>query len=132
MGLRVRFASRVLAVGVLAAVSLPGVRAARAESDLVPPAKQLFAYDAKQTPVAERRSGAPSCGANPAVAMQMADAGRAAAMARIAELAGAGGGGEPLNGRGIGYPVHRDPTVEMMRIQQEARRLQTERAAQTP
>ena len=30
--------------------------------------------------------------------------------------------GEVLNGRGFGYPVQRDPALEMMRIQREAQR----------
>jgi hypothetical protein len=122
-------ALRVLAIGALAALSLPGVRAARAEADLVPPAKQLFSYDAAQ--LRARRAPAASCGASQGVAMRMADARRQAAMARIVELVGAesGGDGQPLNGRGHAYPVRRDPNAELHRIQQEAQRLQAARAA---
>jgi len=123
-----RDALRVLAFGTLAALSLPGVHAARAGTDLLPPAKQFFSW--KVTHPAQP-SGSPSCGGDPAVAMRQAQAGREAALAQIAQAMGAvpGGGGEPLNGRGYGYAVRTDPSLELIRIQQEAQRLQ---AAQQP
>ena len=125
MRLLVREALRVLALGALAALSLPGVRAARAgTTDLLPPAKQLFSWNG--APPAQA-SGQVSCGGDPAVAMRQAQAGREAALAQIAQAMGAvpGGAGEPLNGRGYGYPVRRDPNLELFRIQQEAQRLRS-------
>jgi hypothetical protein len=123
-------ALRVFAIGALASLSLPGVHAARAEADLVPPAKQLFAYDAPPLAPAPKRAAPTSCGAGQVTAMRMADARREAAMARIAELVGAGPGGdvEVLNGRGYAYPVRRDPNVELLRVQREAQRLRGTRA----
>ena len=131
MRLPVRSTLRVAAIGLLAALSLPGVHAARAEADLVPPAKQLFAFDAPVMKPAPKRAAPTSCGASQVAAMRMADTRREAAMARIAELVGAGPGGdaEVLNGRGYAYPVKRDPNVELLRIQREAQR---QRAARTP
>jgi hypothetical protein len=125
MRLPVGSAFRVFAIGALAAFSLPGVHAARAEADLVPPAKQLFAFDARAPAPAPRQAAPTSCGAGQVAAMRMADARREAAMARIAELVGAGPGGdaEVLNGRGLAYPVRRDPNVELLRVQREAQRL---------
>jgi len=130
MRLPVRSALRVLAIGALAALSLPGVHAARAEADLVPPAKQLFAFDAPTLAPAPKRAAPTSCGAGQIAAMRMADTRREAAMARIAELVGAGPGGdaEVLNGRGYAYPVRRDPNVELLRVQREAQRLRGTRA----
>ncbi len=119
-----REALRVLAIGTLAALSLPGVHAARAGTDLLPPAKQLFSVKAAHP---AQPSGSVSCGGgDPAMAMRQAQAGREAALAQIAQAMGAvpGGAGEPLNGRGYGYPVRRDPNLELFRIQQEAQRLQ--------
>jgi hypothetical protein len=116
----------VFAVGALAALSLPGVRAARAEADLLPPAKQLFGFDAR-SPAPRRAQAAVSCGA---VAGQLdtarrAQAGREAAMQRIAALVAAepGAPAEVLNGRGFAYPVQRDPALELLRVQREAQRL---------
>jgi hypothetical protein len=120
------------AVVVLAALSLPGVRAARAEADLLPPAKQLFAYDA-QRPAPRRVQPQPSasCGAvtGQVATARRAQVGREAAMQRLAAAVSAQPGtpAEVLNGRGFGYPVSRDPALELMRIQREAQRL---RAAQ--
>jgi hypothetical protein len=128
MRLPLREALRVLLLGALAALSLPGVHAARAETDLVPPAKQLFSL---KSPQPARPSRSSTCGASPAAVMQRADTGRQAAMARLAQVMGAGpaGDGEALDGRGYGYPTQRDPGAEMMRIQQEAQRLHAARAA---
>jgi len=119
----------VFAVVVLAALSLPGVRAARAEADLLPPAKQLFAYDA-QPPAPRRVQPSVSCGAvtSQLATARRAQAGREAAMQRLAAVVAAepGAPAEALNGRGMGYPVSRDPALELMRIQREA---QSQRAA---
>ena len=81
---------RVLALGALAALSLPGVHAARAEADLVPPVAQLFSWNAgpRRAP-----AGRATCAANQAAALPLADARRQAALARIAALVGAGPGG---------------------------------------
>ncbi len=124
----VRNTLRALVLGALAALSLPGVRAARAEADLVPPAKALFAWDAPtQTP----KQGPTTCAENRAASMQIAAARRQAALARISALLRAepGGDGEPLDGRGYAYPVARDPDAEMQRVELEARRLRALRAA---
>ena len=128
--LPVRAALRVVCIGALAALSLPGVQAARAEADLVPPAKQLFAFDAPVLAPLPKQAAPTACGAGQVTAMRMADARREAAMARIAELVGAGPGGdaEVLNGRGYAYPVRRDPNVELLRVQREAERLRGTRA----
>ena len=119
---------RALALGALAALSLPGVHAARAETDLVPPAKRLFAWDAAAP---APKQGPTSCAENQAAAMQVADARRQAALARVAALiqADPGGTAQPLNGRGYAYPVQRDPTSELRRVELEAQRLRALRAA---
>jgi hypothetical protein len=111
-------------VGAVAALSLPGVHAARAEADLVPPAKQLFAFDASASP--PRPAATASCGAAQAELSRSAHARRQAALARIAALVAAGPGGDAqaLDGRGYAYPVQRDPSLEILRIQREAQRLQ--------
>lgn len=116
----------VFAVGALAALSLPGVHAARAEADLLPPAKRLFAFDAK-APAPRRAAPSTSCGAEAAhrTSERVGPAAREAALQRIAALV-AGQPGEPaeaLDGRGFGYPVHRDPQLELLRVQREAQRL---------
>jgi hypothetical protein len=117
----------VFVVVALAALTLPGVRAARAEADLVPPAKQLFAFDARP-PAARPVQPSVSCGAvkNQLATARRAQASREAAMQRIAAVAGAepGGQAEVLDGRGLGYPVRRDPALELLRVQREAQRLQ--------
>jgi hypothetical protein len=121
-GLRMRLPI-VFAVGALAALSLPGVRAARAEADLLPPAKQLFAFDARSP--APRRDASCAAEAAQLAALRRGVAAREAAMQRIAALVGAQPGEpvEVLDGRGFGYPVQRDPQLELVRIQREAQRL---------
>lgn len=129
MRLPVSSAFRVLGVVVLAALALPGVEAARAEADLLPPAKRLFAFDAKAP---RRQPAAPaSCGAGEAALARSVHASREKALARITELVAAAPGGqvEVLNGRGYAYPAQRDPGVEILRIQREAQRLRAERSA---
>jgi hypothetical protein len=118
---------RVLAFGGLAALSLPGVHAARAEADLVPPVARLFSWDAASAPPA----GPATCAANQAAALPMAELRRQAALARIAALVGAepGGSAQPLNGRGYAYPVQRDPNAELRQVVQEAQRQRALRAA---
>jgi hypothetical protein len=126
-----RDALRVLAIGGLAALSLPGVHAARAGTDLLPPAKQFFSWRAAPPAAPAPPSGSPSCGGDPVEAMRQAQLGREAALAQIAQAMGAvpGGDGEPLNNRGYGYAMRRDPNLELFRVQQEAQRL---KAAQQP
>jgi hypothetical protein len=128
MRLPLHGAVRALAVGALAALSLPGVRAARAEADLVPPAKQLFAFDAR-TPAPRAPAAPTSCGAQQVASLRAAQAGREAALARIAEAVAGRPGDEVevLNGRGYGYPVGRDPSLELLRIQREAKALRAAR-----
>jgi len=133
MRVSLRETLRVLVFGALAALSLPGVRAARAGTDLLPPAKKLFGLHASgPAPTAPARpAGQMSCGTDPDVAMQQAQRGREAALAQIAQAMGVGpgGDGEVLNGRGYGYPTVRDPSLELLRVQQEAERLKREQAA---
>jgi hypothetical protein len=121
MRLSISSVLRALAVGALAAVSLPGVHAARAGTDLLPPVKSLFAYDAPVVAPPERNDV--SCAGNAVAAMRVADVSRREAMARIAELVAAGGGAEVLNGRGFNYPTQRDPNLELLRVEREAQRL---------
>jgi hypothetical protein len=127
MRLPVRSALRVIAIGALAAFSLPGVRAARAEADLVPPAKQLFAYDALPHAAPRRAQPAASCGAaaSQVASARRSQAAREAAMQRIAAVVAGqpGGPAETLDGRGFAYPVRRDPSLELLRVQREAERL---------
>jgi hypothetical protein len=121
---------RVLALGGLAALSLPGVQAARADTDLVPPVARLFSWNAAAAPPA----GPASCAANQAAVTQLAELRRQAAMARIAAVVRAepGGSAEPLNGRGYAYPVQRDPNEELRQVVLEAQRQRTLRAAGAP
>jgi hypothetical protein len=123
---------RVLALGGLAALSLPGVQAARADTDLVPPVAQLFSWDAASAPPAQ--AGPASCAANQLAVTQQADLRRREAMARIAAVVKAepGGSAEPLNGRGYAYPVQRDPNAELRQVVQEAQRQRALRAAGSP
>ena len=118
---------RVLALGGLAALSLPGVEAARAETDLLPPVAQLFSWDAAST----RPAGPASCAANQAAALPLAELRRQAALARIAALVKAepGSAAQPLNGRGYAYPVQRDPNAELRGVVVEAQRQRALRAA---
>jgi hypothetical protein len=118
MRLPVRHALSALAVGALAALSLPGVRAARAEADLVPPAKQLFAFDAHVP--SPRPSPGQSCAVKPA--LPNSQAGREAALARINEVMAMKAGDEVrvLNGRGFAYPSGRNIHLELLRIHREA------------
>jgi len=118
---------RVLAFGVLAALSLPGVEGARAEADLVPPVAQLFSWDAASA----QPAGPASCAANQAAALPLAELRRQAALARIAAVMKAepGVAAEPLNGRGYAYPVQRDPNAELRRVVLEAQRQRALRAA---
>jgi hypothetical protein len=125
---RVGAVARNLAIGALAALSLPGVRAARAEADLVPPASELFAWNSRSRAAPEPGpvSCSPRTGATPAAV----EARRRAALAQIGELMKAGpGGGEVLNGRGYAYPSVRDPYQELRRVEIEAARQRAARAA---
>jgi hypothetical protein len=127
---RVGVIARILAIGALAVLSLPGVRAARAETDLVPPASELFAWN---SPVRAAAGGAGpvSCSPRSDAARALAEARRQAALARIGELMKAGpGGGEVLNGRGYAYPTLRDPYQELRRVELEARRQRAQHAAE--
>jgi hypothetical protein len=115
---------RVLAIGAAALFSLPGLEAARAEGDLLPPITELFAWNAQ----AERRVEAPaSCGPGSALS-EDTRARRQAALARLAALMKAqqAGGGEVLNNRGYGYGSGPDPRREMMLVEMEARRARAE------
>jgi hypothetical protein len=120
---------QVSVVGVLATLSLPGVHAARAEGGLLPPASQLFAWNAP------RHEPAPvSCAAGSEAVQAATQARREAAMAQVAELLRGvpGGGSEVLNGRGYAYPTVRDPQRELLMVELEARRQRALRAAGGP
>jgi hypothetical protein len=123
---------RASLVGALALLSLPGVEAARAGTDLLPPVAKLFAYDAAPLVAAPQPAPAGTCANNPAAVMRRADANRQAALARIAEAMAGTGQAEVLDGRGYGYHARRDPAVELMRIEAEARRLRALQAAGQP
>ncbi len=118
---------RVLAIAALALFSLPGVEAARAEGDLLPPIAELFAWNARP----ERTLEAPASCAPNAAASPEVQARRQAALARLSELlhAEAGGDVEVLNGRGYAYPSPRDPRRELMLVEMEARRERARQAA---
>jgi hypothetical protein len=90
---------RVLACAGLAALSLPGVEAARAETDLVPPVAQLFSWDAASAPPA----GPASCAASQAATLPLAELRRQAAMARIA--AGSAEPGRPSRSTAVATPT---------------------------
>lgn len=127
---RVGVLARLLAIGVLAALSLPGVRAARAETDRVPPASELFTWNSPVRAPASRKTGPVSCSPRPDAERPAVAAHRRAALAQIGELMQAGpGGGEVLNGRGYAYPTARDPYQELRRVELEAARQRALRAA---
>jgi hypothetical protein len=119
-----------LAFGGLAALSLPGVHAARADTDLVPPVAQLFSWNTASAPPV----GPATCAANQAAPIEMAELRRQAALARIAAVVQAepGSAAQPLNGRGYAYPVQRDPNAELRRVVLEAQRQRAQRAATAP
>ena len=118
----------LLIVGLLAALSLPGVRAARAEADLVPPAAELFSWRSDASAPARGRT---SCAATSEATLRSAEAHRQAALAQIAELMKGGPGeGQPLNGRGYAYPVNRDPLRELRMVEMEAQRQRAQRAGE--
>jgi hypothetical protein len=121
--------ARILAIGTLAALSLPGVRAARAEADLVPPVSELFAWNSQPRASGSNR-GPVSCAARSEASLRT-EARRRAALAQVAELlkAGPGGEGEVLDGRGYGYPTSRDPLRELRMVEMEALRQRALRAA---
>ena len=129
MSLPLRKVLQLFAIGGLAALSLPGVQAARADTDLVPPVAQLFSWDAASAPPSQ--AGPASCAGNQAAVTQQADLRRREAMARIAAVVRAepGGSAEALNGRGYAYPVQRDPSAELRRVVLEAQRQRALRAA---
>jgi hypothetical protein len=127
---RVGEIARILAIGALGSLSLPGVHAARAEADLVPPVSELFAWNSPaRAPAAER--GPVSCSPRSEASRQGVEARRQAALAQIGELMKAGpGGGEVLNGRGYAYPTARDPYQELRRVELEAARRRARHAAE--
>ena len=125
---RVGAFARLLAIGALAALSLPGVRAARAEADLVPPVSELFAWNSPSRAAAPERQ-AVSCAAQSDETLRALEARRRAVMAQVARLMQAGpGGGEVLNGRGYGYATRTDPLQELRRVELEAERQRALRA----
>jgi hypothetical protein len=114
---------RVLAICALAWLSLPGVEAARAEADLLPPIDELFAWNAQS----ERRAPAATASCSPnaaAIGSPEREARRQAALARLTALLQAQPDGqfEVLNNRGYAYPSMRDPRQELLIVEMEARR----------
>jgi hypothetical protein len=119
---------RLLVIGALAALSLPGVEAARAEADLVPPVSELFAWN---SPVrAEHAAGPASCAERNEAAAYAKEGRQHAALARIAAhlQAQPGGDFEVLNGRGYHYPTGRDAARELRILEHEAQRQRAARA----
>ena len=118
----------VLIVGVLAALSLPGVRAARAQSDVVPPAAELFSWKSDPHP---SEQGPVSCAATSEATAGLAEARRQAALAQLAELlkGSPDDPAQPLDGRGYGYHAPRDPYRELRMVEMEAQRQRALRAA---
>jgi hypothetical protein len=115
-------------VGALAALSLPGVDAARAEADLVPPVSELFAWN---SPVrVEPAAGPASCAVKNEAVLHAREGRHHAALARItAHLqAQPGGDFEVLDGRGYRYPTGRDAARELRILELEAQRQRAARA----
>jgi hypothetical protein len=120
--------TRLLVIGALAALSLPGVHAARAEADLVPPVSELFAWNSPvQAPPA---AGPVSCAERSEEALHAKEGRHHAALARIAAhlKAQPGGDFEVLNGRGYRYPTGRDAARELRILELEAQRQRAARA----
>ena len=114
--------ARLLVIGALAALSLPGVRAARAEADLVPPVAELFAWNSP--PRAAPAAAPDSCAARSEATLHAKEGRHRAVLARIAEHLRAQPGGEieVLNGRGYAYPTSRDTGRELRILELEAQR----------
>jgi hypothetical protein len=106
-----------LAFALLLALSWPGVEA-RAEGDLAPSARDLTSLNPRAAAVLAP-AGA-TCNASPPLVDPQRAADQRAAMARLAHALH-GDGVVVMNGRGHAYPKESDPTLELMRIQLEAR-----------
>jgi len=122
--------SRILLLSIvsaLAALSLPGVRAARAQADLLPPAAELFNYRGEARPAGSGPASCPAASEAPEAAAR-----RQAALEQIRQvLQGAPGDeAQPLDGRGYGYHAPRDPYRELRMVEMEAQRERMLRAAE--
>lgn len=115
-------AVRVSLLGLLLALSIPGLQVARAETDLAPSADELLGMGAQTSAPAASQACEPRVS-------RPGPADRNLAMQRLAALMASHGEGQPLNNRGIQYPQVRSQWIEMQRIQLEARR---DRAEQQP
>lgn len=114
--------ARLLVIGALAALSLPGVQAARAEADLVPPVSELFAWNSPRH--AAPAAGPASCAERGEAVLNAREGRQQAALARIAAQLKAQPGGdfEVLDGRGYRYPTGRDAARELRILELEAQR----------
>jgi hypothetical protein len=115
-------AARVLLLGLVLALSIPGLRVAHAETDLAPSADQLLGLQGPPP-------AAPAGQACEPRVVRAGPADRNQAMQRLAELMASHGEGQALNNRGIHYPQARSQWLEMQRIHMEARRLRADQQA---
>lgn len=122
--------TRALAMGVLLALSMPGIQVAQAQAaevaDIAPSADQLFGL----APASAKAAGSASIqGASCAVGASSSGSGSplpaiapSDAFHVMAQLADLGGEGRMLNGRGYNYPSGLTPWHRLQRIQLEAAR----------
>jgi hypothetical protein len=112
--------------GVLLALAWPGVEVKAEEArDVAPSARELLGMRARSAAAPAAANAAPGCEAK--------DPSRLAAQyeqrqQQMREIAQAMGGGElkPMNGRGYLYEQQRNPALDLLRIQLEARALDRE------
>jgi len=98
-------------------LSWPGVEA-RAEGDIAPSARDLTALNPRVAPVPATPGAA--CRANTPIVDPQRAAAQRETMQRLAQ-AMKSEGLVVMNNRGSSYEAERDPTLELMRIQLEAR-----------
>jgi hypothetical protein len=108
-----------LGFALLHALSWPGVEA-RADQGMAPSARDLTALNPRAAAVPMPASAGASCNANAPLVDPQRAADQRAAMQRLAQAVH-GDGAVVMNGRGYAYETETDPTLELMRIQLEAR-----------
>lgn len=123
------FVTRAFAMGVLLALSLPGVQVARAETphvaDIAPSADQLFglgALPAKGAAATFTAGQGASCSVGASSGSGLPSITPTDAFHVMAQLADLGGEGRMLNGRGYNYPSGLTPWHRLQRVQLEAAR----------